>query len=438
MRKWMLFWAVVICMLVSGCGTAKKPAVGVAENGSLKDIRLVVASDIHLLAAELTDQGEYFKKIEQTGDGKQLTYNRVIVDAFLADMAELAPDAVILPGDMSYNGEKKSHEELTGALKKWKKQTGIPVYAIPGNHDVSSIFSRGFFEDHAVGAATVNPEGFRKLYQEFGYGKKTEGIISRSPDELSYLIRLGERVSLYMLNTNVYYEGAGIPMDARIPEETLFWMDGFLMEDQEAGRVPVVVGHHNLLVHNDHFTQGYTVSNRTDAQKFMAAHKVPLYVSGHMHLWHEAKKEIKPDDSEETFELRDIAVSSLAVNPHQYGIITIKPDGAVECEARSVNVEKYAKDNGLTDEKLLNFTEYAADFFYQVTYGKLAGSLVAMGMTEEEEEQLLDFVSRVNRSYFAGMSEEEKAAFKEEPVYEIWQEKGKEHYWGDYIKGLLK
>ena len=43
-------------------------------------------------------------------------------------------DGLILSGDLTFNGEKKSHEELAEKFKKVEK-SGAPVMVIPGNHD---------------------------------------------------------------------------------------------------------------------------------------------------------------------------------------------------------------------------------------------------------------------------------------------------------------
>ena len=51
-----------------------------------------------------------------------------------ANMLGLDNAALILSGDLSFNGEKTSHEELAGKLFKLQEQ-GIPVLVLPGNHD---------------------------------------------------------------------------------------------------------------------------------------------------------------------------------------------------------------------------------------------------------------------------------------------------------------
>ncbi len=66
------------------------------------------------------------------GDGKVTNYIWEITDAFVEEVLNERPDAVILSGDLSYNGEKASHIELAEKLSKIE-DAGIPVLVIPGN-----------------------------------------------------------------------------------------------------------------------------------------------------------------------------------------------------------------------------------------------------------------------------------------------------------------
>ena len=45
-----------------------------------------------------------------------MLYQQEILEAFVADMLELAPDAILLAGDLTYNGERRSHEDLVELL----------------------------------------------------------------------------------------------------------------------------------------------------------------------------------------------------------------------------------------------------------------------------------------------------------------------------------
>ena len=77
---------------------------------------LIQGSDIHYFAKELTDNGPRFQEMVEYGDGKIVTYIDAITDAFLDEVMEYCPDALILSGDLTLEGEKKSHQELAKKL----------------------------------------------------------------------------------------------------------------------------------------------------------------------------------------------------------------------------------------------------------------------------------------------------------------------------------
>lgn len=85
-----------------------------------------MATDIHYLARSLTDGGSSFQYMVEHGDGKVVTYIEQIVDAFLEEVSAQKPDMLILSGDLTLDGEKKSHEELAGKLYS-VQNAGIPV-----------------------------------------------------------------------------------------------------------------------------------------------------------------------------------------------------------------------------------------------------------------------------------------------------------------------
>src|SRR3954453_9640760 len=77
------------------------------------DMTIYTATDIHYLAKDLTDDGEAYKKYVASGDGKQLQYIDEIINAFTYEIENKKPDILIISGDLTNNGEKESHIELS-------------------------------------------------------------------------------------------------------------------------------------------------------------------------------------------------------------------------------------------------------------------------------------------------------------------------------------
>ena len=93
-----------------------------------KDLTLVLATDLHYISPELTDNGPYFTRMVENADGKVMTKIEPLTEAFVEEMIAMKPDALILSGDLTFNGAKKSHEDLVKKLLRIR-EAGVSVYA---------------------------------------------------------------------------------------------------------------------------------------------------------------------------------------------------------------------------------------------------------------------------------------------------------------------
>jgi hypothetical protein len=67
-----------------------------------------------------------------------------------------------------------------------------------------------------------------------------------------------------------------------------------------------------------------------------------------------------------------------------------------------VDVSAWASQNGVTDENLLNFAQYSADFFDYTTEYKTIARLESDTLPEEDREEMKAFAIEANRRYFDG------------------------------------
>ena len=161
--------------------------------------RIILMTDIHYLAESLTDRGDMFQSMVEHGDGKLTNYVWEITDAALEEIKLLSPDALIISGDLSLQGEKKSHEELAKKLDEVEK-AGITVLVIPGNHDINNPSASVYSGGDRYPAEPTAPEDFERIYKEFGYSEAS----SRDANSLSYTYDLGPSMRLLMLDTCQY------------------------------------------------------------------------------------------------------------------------------------------------------------------------------------------------------------------------------------------
>ena len=81
-----------------------------------KYTRIVVISDLHYLSDSLYNDSPYFDEMIKKADAKITPYSKELLNSLINDMKNLDAEAIVLLGDMSFNGEKVSHEEISAAF----------------------------------------------------------------------------------------------------------------------------------------------------------------------------------------------------------------------------------------------------------------------------------------------------------------------------------
>ena len=81
-------------------------------------LSLIIFTDVHYLAENLYDEGEAFQKIIDTNVGKYTEGSQVIMREMTEAVIREKPDAVLICGDLTFNGEKESLIEFSGYLKE--------------------------------------------------------------------------------------------------------------------------------------------------------------------------------------------------------------------------------------------------------------------------------------------------------------------------------
>lgn len=240
----------MIVSLMLLCACVQKPLVAHQE------LKLVIASDIHYFLKEYYQECEWFEESMMYGDGKMVTYADEILDAFVAEMKIQKPDLIILTGDLSFNGEKGSHQGLAEHLMKLKDE-GIHVAVLPGNHDVDNINAKGYGKDGYMEVAKTDAKDFENIYQDLGY----DIAVNKHENSLSYRIDLNDDYSLVMLDTTSHEQTTQTALDigGLLSEKTYSWLQTELGQIEKENRRPLIAMHHNLVDHNELLNRGYTI-----------------------------------------------------------------------------------------------------------------------------------------------------------------------------------
>ena len=354
---------------------------------------LLIATVLHYLAPELTDGGAYFQKVIQNADGKMTNYSEELLEAFVRQVTREAPDTLILSGDLTFNGEALSHQRLAEKLQRIE-EAGIPVLVIPGNHDLENPMAAQFMEEGYRPAESITAEQFAELYWDFGYHE----ALARDDASLSYVTELASNLRVLLVDANT------VDAPGAVTSQTLSWIKEQLQSAADCGAWVIAASHQNLLVHNRLLTEGYVLEDPDRLLNLYERYPVICNLSGHIHLQHIA---------ESVNGLPEIATSSLAVSPHQYGVLRLE-GGETAYETVPVDVATWAGEQGVQDPELLRFDDASRQFFWHTGYRQ---ALRERGDTAEGEA-LAAFFADVNTAYFAGRMD---TAPWDEALFDAWQ-----------------
>ena len=252
--------------------------------------RIVVISDTHLLSPDLVTAGSAIDKAD-AGDSKMMKMSDDIMSAITDSIIGLDPQVVLITGDLTYNGERASHERMAHYLERMA-QHGIRPLVIPGNHDCNNPYAKRFDGDHTAPAATVTRDEFARIYRNYGYGKG----VKRDPASLSYCCEPIDGIVIIGIDSNMdenntltcrgdqtdtYYNGG------RVKPETLQWVTEQARKACSKGKRVIAMMHHHLVPHFDQeerFLANYIVSDHNNIARQLMQAGIHTLFTGHLHV----------------------------------------------------------------------------------------------------------------------------------------------------------
>lgn len=373
--------------------------------------KVVLATDLHYQSREAGDGGEAFQLFVERGDGKVVEYLPELLEAFIDEVIELQPSALVLSGDITMNGERMNHEELSCKLAR-VEEAGIPVLVIPGNHDINNTNAAVYYGSEKAEAPSIDGEDFYEIYHAYGY----DDALSRDEASLSYVYKLDEKNWLLMLDS-CQYDPKNL-VEGRIKEETLAWMEEELQKAQEQGIFVLPIAHHNLLAQSRMYTTQCAMENNGQVIDLLQKYRLPLFFSGHLHVQRIRKHKSEPGVPDEAYGIREIITDALSIPPCQYGLITWEEDGSITYATQAVDVSAWARKTGSTDPNLLDFEAWSSEYIQELIIDQIRGIVKNLG--NDVERSMAAVYAGVYIDYYAGRQIDAKGV-RNSKGYRWWQ-----------------
>jgi len=355
-----------------GCALAGAVGAGWvrAPRGAWADgpVRLLLAADFHYLTPRLFEEKGFLDGSAYEGAIMTRCLDPII-DALADDVIAQRPDAFLCLGDLVFDGETPSHEDLVEKFARIQ-DAGIPVLVIPGNHDINSRSTDG---------SRTSAQSFARFYNAFGRDR------AHTCDDasLSYEWRLRDDLRLLMVDCNAVEE-PGV-----LPAETLAWIEERLARAQADGAHVVSCSHQVLWpsVYN-----GIAIENSAQVLDLYERYGVKLNLSGHVHV----QAITQPSPS-----VTDVTTMALGIAPVCYAQVGIDA-GQATYDVRLLDVEGWAHATGQVDPNLLGFRAFAAAYAHDLHYQTALSILAGAGLEGPEAEELAGYAAQLNRARYDG------------------------------------
>ena len=320
MKCKLLILVTLLSVLALSCRKdGARPPLG----GSGSPLTVAIVSDIHYMHPSLLDsngaEGTAFQNY-LSQDPKLLQYSAAVWKKVMGQLSTAKPDILLVPGDITKDGEKIGHQAMAGFFDQLERQ-GIRVFVMPGNHDINNAKAKRYVGNNAYPVAMTSKTDFETIYGNFGY----RAAISRDTASLSYVVQPEPGLRLLSIDASMYetYGPSGDVAEGRIKPTTLTWILAQLAQAKKQNSRVFAMMHHNLIEHyagQSQLDPGYVVDDYQTIVDTLMQAGLRVIFTGHYHA---------QDISSYTYKgntLFDIETGSLVTPPIPYRLITISSD----------------------------------------------------------------------------------------------------------------
>ncbi len=248
------------------------------------NFRFAIISDPHVAVPHtLPNHANRFHLVE---------ISLLALEQVLNHLEQLNLDFLLLPGDLTQDGETDNHDWLAKRLRSLP----FPVFVVPGNHDLPSINPT---------TTKIGLHQFPSYYGHCGYNSQ----------QLYYTQEILPGVRIIGLNSTQFNE-EGKQLGC-LDNQQLTWLENLLPQVKD--QLLLVMIHHNVIEHlpdqsNHELGKRYMLDNASLLLKMLSSANCKLIFTGHLHIQDIAEKQ----------GIYEITTGSLVSYPHPYRIIEVQ------------------------------------------------------------------------------------------------------------------
>ena len=368
-----------------------------------------VISDTHLIADSLHDDGQAFSQMQKTSQGKDLYYQETALSAFVRMAEEKKPAAIIVTGDVTFNGERVSAERFAEIFKPLTK---TKLLVLPGNHDIYDGWAREFHGKKQYYAGQISPRMWRNIFRT-----SYETAVSVDNSSLAYSVQLNPDYLLILADSNDYgkEESSTAPATAGfLGKEQRKWIKEQLQYASQNNLRVIFCMHHNLYAHNPAVNKGYVVDDYRELRKLLAQYNVKLVFSGHIH----AQNIMSPQNS---CPATEVVTACFCSNDQGYGVVKVSP------KEISYTCHHFEMKDYLTDKEKQNWTlTHFHDYLENIQLGTISAELMQEDLYRNHDDlksvrQMGRLFGEMNYHFFTGKNHivfDELQKLKKSEIYQ--------------------
>ena len=236
--------------------------------------KIMLIADPHVLASSLVEEGAAFDSMMQK-QRKMIDMSEAAFCALVDTALVHKPDLVLIPGDLTKDGEIESHDVVIAQINKLIA-AGINVLAIPGNHDIGGK-AYAYRGNETVAVETLADNAWESTYNMI-YSQ----VLAKDPASHSYVAEPLRGVTVLGIDAS-HNDGEGY-----LSEESLTWILAQADAAKEKGNMVLAMCHWQVLEHVDDggviAESSARLQSADSARDALMAHGVRMLLTGHVHI----------------------------------------------------------------------------------------------------------------------------------------------------------